>query len=596
MRRSLSLSLFLLSVLAFQNLNAQVTANFSFVDSACGNLTVSFRNKSSNAGSFFWFFNPGTSGQPNPTYTFPAYGNYDVTLIAFSPSGSDTITKTIHLFPRPLLSLQGPASVLCAGDTGIIRTNYNSKYKYLWSPAPYCLHADSSATRVFPLLTTRFFLQVNDTVTGCTDTSGIQVNMQSCKPPKASFVFMKPPCGTYNAGFVNNSNNHYNSNWNWGDGSGLDIDNSDTVYHIFSGPGSYMVQVVVWDTFGVYADSLTIKIDIGDAVNAIATASASQICIGDSVILRASGGTVPVRWSPFNGLSDTMGNLIYAKPVSDIIYYAIAEDHGCFDTAGVPIKVIQFPYTKIYTDSPCLGEPLTAWVNAGAVNAGASFSWAWSGSDTIRGSRVAMMPGDTGFIAGYLKMSYSGCDTVINFISKVFPTPEAEFDRNPTDVFVIRPEVQFYNRSRYANRYRWDFGDGTYIYDTTLSHTYLDTGTFTVRLIAFNENGCTDTVSQRFTIRPELLIFIPDAFTPNKNGPSENETYQIFINQWLPEFEFTIWNRWGEKVFETNDQKFSWDGIFKETPCPANMYIWRMRYRVSDEKVQNDKGVIFLFR
>lgn len=595
MLRRLSL-IFILFLFAFQMTKAQVTASFSFVDSVCGNLTVSFRNKSSNAGTFFWYFNPGTSGQPNPTFTFPAFGNYDVTLIAFGASTSDTVTKTIHLFPKPLMVLQGPSATLCAGDTGVIRTNDNSRYQYQWSPRNLCTAPDAAVSRVFPLLTTRFSLLVTDTLTRCADTSGILVGVKSCKPPRAEVVFLKPSCGNYTAGFVNKSSNHFASNWNWGDGSSMDNDNSDTLYHTFPGPGKYFVQIMVWDTFGIYFDSLTIKIEIGDVVNAIATASKSQICSGDSVNLRASGGSVPVRWFPFNGLSDSVGNNIYAKPMFDMVYFAVAEDHGCFDTALVSVKVTQFPYTKIYTDSPCLGQPLSAWIHSGSANSGATFSWYWPGTDTLKGSKVSFIPTDTGYMVGGMKMSFLGCDTTLKFISRVFPKPEAAFDRNPTDVFIIRPEVQFYNRSRYATRYRWDFGDGTYIYDTTLSHTYLDTGTFTVKLIAFNENGCTDTISQTFTIRPELLVFIPDAFTPNKNGPSANETFSIFINQWLPEFEFTIWNKWGEKVFETTNQKFSWDGTFNEKPCPDNMYIWRMRYRVSDEKVQNEKGVLFLFR
>lgn len=594
--RKLRLLFFFLLVFGTTWNFAQVTANFSFVDSTCGNLTVSFRNKSANAGSFFWYFNPGTSGQPNPTFTFPAYGTYDVTLIAYSPTGSDTISKTVHLFPKPLAAIQGPTGPMCAGDSFPLTATYNPKHKFRWSPTDKCIHPDSSSTLVFPLLSTRFGIQVLDTQTRCSDTSGFWVNMKSCKPPLASLVFLKPPCGNYTATFINTSNNHFTSQWTWGDGAGFDMDNSDTIYHNFPGPGTYEVHLVVWDQFGAYADSLTVKIEIGDLVNALASASNSSICMGDSVILRASGGTSPIRWFPISGLTDSVGSVVIARPTSSLTYFAVVEDHGCFDTALLPIQVVQFPYTRIYTDSPCIGEPLFSRVNAGAVASGALFSWYWPGIDTLRGSSVSVVPSDTGKLQGWMKMRYSGCDTVITFTSKVFPKPEAEFDRNPTDVFIIRPEVQFYNRSRYATRYRWDFGDGNYVYDTSLSHLYSDTGTYTVRLIAFNENGCSDTASQRFTIRPELQMFVPDAFTPNQNGPSVNENFSIFINQWLPEFEFTIWDRWGEKVFETTNQKFLWDGSSKDVPCPANMYVWRMRYRVSDEKVQNEKGVLFLFR
>lgn len=587
-----------IAFLAFIHLKAytQVKADFSFSDSLCGTLDVKFNNKSSNAGTFFWYFSPGTSSAANPTKTFPAYGNYDVTLIAFgNASLSDTITKTVHIFPKPNTTISGTQSVLCAGEVGFLNATYNSRYKYLWSPSKWLSDTLISNPQSTALITTRYFLSVIDTVSNCYDTSSFLIKVKSCKPPIAGYVYDKPECGSYDVAFYNISINKYQSSWQFDDGSSILYDNRDTIMHTYAVAGTYTVLLTVFDSLGLYIDTFSMQVQIGDKVTASILTPDSQICRGDSVLLVGNGGVSPLRWSPSIWLSDSVGNNIYASPKATTIYDLIVEDNGCFDTAKVTITVTEFPPLKIYADSPCLGQPLQIWATPKAIS-GSIYEWDWLNGTTTLGSKVQHLFNDTGIHALQLKYTTDGCDTTIDKEVKIFPLPTALFDQNPTDVFVEQPVVQFYNRSQFATRYRWDFGDGVYTYDTSVSHQYLDTGTFTVQMVAFNEFGCTDTAWSKFTIRPELILFIPNAFTPNKNGPVVNEKFKIFLNQTLPEFEFTIFNKWGERVFETTDQNFEWDGDFRGEPCLTNSYFWTMRYRVSQEKVKYQKGILYLYK
>ena len=94
-------------------------------------------------------------------------------------------------------------------------------------------------------------------------------------------------------------------------------------------------------------------------------------------------------------------------------------------------------------------------------------------------------------------------------------------------------------------------------------------------LQATDINGCTDYDTVKITVIPIHDIYIPNAFTPNGDG--NNDYFEVFGNkQTWKQFEVQLFNRWGEKVFESNDMNFKWDGIFKGKPSPASVYVYQI--------------------
>jgi gliding motility-associated-like protein len=68
-------------------------------------------------------------------------------------------------------------------------------------------------------------------------------------------------------------------------------------------------------------------------------------------------------------------------------------------------------------------------------------------------------------------------------------------------------------------------------------------------------------------------LYVPNAFTPNGNGT--NDTWEIFGNKKTWKFvHILIFNRWGEKMFESNDINFQWDGTYKGTLQEPNVYVY----------------------
>jgi gliding motility-associated-like protein len=108
-------------------------------------------------------------------------------------------------------------------------------------------------------------------------------------------------------------------------------------------------------------------------------------------------------------------------------------------------------------------------------------------------------------------------------------------------------------------------------------------------------NGCKafDTVSVEVT--PITGLFVPNAFTPNGDGT--NDEFQVFGDMGTVHyFALSIFNRWGEKVFESNNYNTHWDGTFGGAPSPQGTYVYILEVAFSDGSHKDYKGSITLLR
>ncbi len=108
-----------------------------------------------------------------------------------------------------------------------------------------------------------------------------------------------------------------------------------------------------------------------------------------------------------------------------------------------------------------------------------------------------------------------------------------------------------------------------------------------------NEDGCTATDSTTVFVGPKNL-YIPNAFTPNED--ETNDEFNVFVNG-VKEFRLKIFNRWGEKLFETRDISEGWDGTYNGQPMPADVYIYHLHIKYLDNsKITNQSGSVTLLR
>jgi len=155
----------------------------------------------------------------------------------------------------------------------------------------------------------------------------------------------------------------------------------------------------------------------------------------------------------------------------------------------------------------------------------------------------------------------------------------------------------------FPTSWQWSFSGVTLSSSTTQNPTnicYNDTGTFDVQLIATNVNSL-DTITinsfiiaaQCDTTELDTLLFLPNSFTPNGDG--DNDIIYVRGNG-INSIKFSIYNRWGQKVFETNNINEGWDGTYKGKTLNSGVYVWYAEVEFVDSSKIYRKGNVTLIR
>ena len=160
--------------------------------------------------------------------------------------------------------------------------------------------------------------------------------------------------------------------------------------------------------------------------------------------------------------------------------------------------------------------------------------------------------------------SNGACTDTITKIVNLIPGPDILFTTS-TNAGEAPLYVEFYNESNGAVSYLWDFANGNSentLDETTVTETFENAGQFPVTLFGTSDDGCTSSHTEVIFVEyPELLVEIPNIFTPNGDGVND----EFFINyidakETITSFNLEIVNRWGNLITESNDPGFKWDG------------------------------------
>jgi len=175
--------------------------------------------------------------------------------------------------------------------------------------------------------------------------------------------------------------------------------------------------------------------------------------------------------------------------------------------------------------------------------------------------------------------SQNGCVSSLTQSDLVcaFEQPFADFVIVSDTMPVNDPVFEFINTSLNGYTYLWYFGDGSTSVSENPIHTYPEEpGSYVVTMYAFNEVGCYDSTFNTVVIFEELLFYVPNSFTPNDDG-----TNDIFLPVMTSGFDrdsysLSIFNRWGEEIFYTNDPNEGWDGSYFGTESQIGVYTWKI--------------------
>jgi len=188
----------------------------------------------------------------------------------------------------------------------------------------------------------------------------------------------------------------------------------------------------------------------------------------------------------------------------------------------------------------------------------------------------------------------NGCESSDTVVVTSIPAVHAKMSINPTKLTFSDSESNFIDQTANAFSRHWDFGDGTTSTETSGSHVFPNNEEkeYEITLIAYNEANCPDTAKSLVIVKPDFTIFLPKAFTPGSGNI--NSIFRPFSSMDL-EYELSIYNRWGEKIFFTDTKGDGWNGKLKNGDyAPNGNYVWTLVYHDSDGLLQKKTGTVSL--
>jgi gliding motility-associated-like protein len=103
--------------------------------------------------------------------------------------------------------------------------------------------------------------------------------------------------------------------------------------------------------------------------------------------------------------------------------------------------------------------------------------------------------------------------------------------------------------------------------------------------------NCTDTITP---ITDTCQLYVPNVFTPNND--ELNDGVNPITNCIYEDYQFLVFNRWGQLVFKTPNQADKWDGEINGSDCPDGVYVYRINYKFPSQKTKSTTGTITLLR
>lgn len=181
------------------------------------------------------------------------------------------------------------------------------------------------------------------------------------------------------------------------------------------------------------------------------------------------------------------------------------------------------------------------------------------------------------------------------FTIQAFPMPEACFNINhnsDNDYEIVLDNCT----SGDVIEWSWTFGDGSVSDDWAPIHLYAEPGNYLVSLTVSDSHQCVDNEQTMYAINDILTFYLPSAFYPQSEIVENQSFGPRGISIAEEGYELYIYDRWGEKVFESHLPSQTWDGTFNGADAPAGEYIYRVIYRDLNRGWHTTKGKVLLLR
>ena len=547
---------------------------------SCNGYTLTFQNESPGlVNNYLWDFgvtnsNTDISTDPTPTFTYADTGTYRLKLKVTNTGGcEDSAFAEVRIYPgfTPDFTVTGSCYLNEYSFKDATISRYGVVDSWRWnfgdntSTSDTSIAKDSAWKYPAPVNTNVSLIVTNSK--GCIDT--ITKPFSVLDKPLLNLAFKDtlicsidslPLIANVGAGIVN---------WTPDiSGSLLRISNRNIANPLVYPVDTTRYIVTVNNNGCINSDTVTvnvldfISVDVGPS---------TTICQTDTIQLQTVSDALSYQWTSASGTPVDPVKFPKLAPLQDETYYVTANLGYCQARDSVSIRVAPYPRVNIGPDTTiCFGSRL----NLPASIVGSAFRWSPTNS-MINGNTLNPLAGPSRTTAYTLTVTDTlGCNKPVSdtIIVRVVPPIEV----NAGSDTVALPDQPLQLNASGTGSFSWTPLTG--LSDPTISNPILTlaagTDSITYRVRVTGEAGCygEDDITVRvFSGGPQL--FIPTAFTPNADGRNDLlRPVAVGITQLV---YFSIFNRWGQQIFYTNELNKGWDGTFKGELQPAGTYVFQ---------------------
>lgn len=558
-----------------------------------------------------WVFGDGnTSTVKSPgKLTYSKAGSYNAWLAVRDPltGCTDTSRKLLRVFQFPALKLRVSDTARCfVGDTFVFRdsTPYGVSASRLWQ-FPDKTDTAMVISRTFPAAGFHQVRLIGGIPGICADTTAVTVRIRYNGNPLKASQRTDSKCAPAKADLLaTGGNTSWTYNW-------LDVVNNRTLTGdnvsgiLFGQSGRYPLLLTATDPAGcVFKASDTITLYDGPRLS-ISHINADKQCLKNNVFALTGsvlGGSAPfsISWDLDEGKTASgmaVTPYSYSNPGSKNIRAVIEDQNKCKDTSFSSAMVYQGPGSRISSDSGCTGNILRlVQQNDLPANRISRVSWLLNNSEVFRGSPYLHLLGAPGmYQLRVVTTSTDNCtDTSLTVQIRSLPKPVAKFGLQQGTASALGVPVTFTDSSTGATAWEWKTSDNNYGYSNSFYYLYPFTGETTMRLIVKNSDGCADTAFRIFILESGDDGWVPTAFTPNGSGL--NDRFLVSGLSAVTSYRMIVFNRWGEKVYESTRPEEGWDGTYKGQPAMEGSYSYIISVVYFNGKRRVFNGEVTLLR
>lgn len=421
-------------------------------------------------------------------------------------------------------------------------------------------------------------------------------------------------CAPFTINFLDTIQNAVSYEWSFGDGSPQVTTNTPNVSHTYNQVGSYQVMLVAIDSSTCNVrDTSYMRIRVA---NNQARLDFNPVKLEPCEAFRyrfdnLSQGLAGVPFGPNSFEWDFGDNSprvragtqpvfhTYANPGTYTVRMVLTDTNFCNfgDSVVRTLRVAALVDARFETPRAGCAPYAATFTNTSA--GGQSFLWSFGDGN----SSTESSPTHTYTVPGTYNVRLIVVDSATCNIRDT-ATATITVAGQPTAAFIATPQPPAENTpitftpnvSADVVTYKWFFGDGDSLITNVggpVQHQYNSTGTFNACLVVLNAVGCTDTVCAPIETLVRIAADVPTAFTPNSNDINSVVLVRGFG---IAKMTFSVYSRWGVKVFETNDRNVGWNGKYKGALLPMDVYAYTLVVEFSDGTKTTKKGDITLIR